>query len=558
MAAVWTCVATPTFYGLWRRATDGAVQCALDTAAGDCYITPSQAQCEALQSRSLVSKACDASALQNASAPCSLAQAALPLDWNPWTCVSNLATTSTALVKSDATNATVCYSVDHAACVWLPSAADCSALRQTVSATAIGLTCGDAAAPRAMDWCALPATTTPSPADAPGLPASATFWIIVAGVALLAAGVAYGICKWCPKARRPANDSRTVLDSRKTTFFYPAESQFDSSIGDDALLQTVVVRPNVQHLESLTLGAKLELGDLAFWRLDESQLVPLATLSVGTYGTVRVGRYRDQLVAIKTPLTSERTAPIIQAFLDEITLMTRVQSPYVVRVVGISYIRLLDVELVLEYMDKGDLHHHLEVTRSNATLLFPWPQKIACAKDIAKGLLALHTVGIIHRDLKSRNVLFNHAMQAKVSDFGVARNVTTATMTQGVGSYRWTAPEVLEGKRYGVAADVYSFGMILSELDTHHVPYYDLQQPLHSLQDFVLLRDRPATQQLVNVSDGVLMERVMSGGVEPSFSTSCPDAVYNLAIQCIAFDPTTRPKAKAIVRYLRDALRLVG
>ncbi|KDO17475.1 TKL protein kinase [Saprolegnia parasitica CBS 223.65] len=235
--------------------------------------------------------------------------------------------------------------------------------------------------------------------------------------------------------------------------------------------------------------------------------------------------------------------------------MTRVQSPYVMQVVGISYVRLLDVELVLEYMDKGDLQHHLEATRSNATLLFPWPQKIAVAKDIAKGLLALHMAGIVHRDLKSRNVLFNHGMQAKVSDFGVARQVTTATMTQGVGSYRWTAPEVLEGKRYGIAADVYSFGMILAELDTHHVPYYDLQQPLKSLRDFVLLRDRPAAQQLVNVSDGVLMERVMSGGVEPSFSTSCPDVVYNLAIQCIAFDPKARPKAKDIVRYLRDALR---
>ncbi|OQR85635.1 protein kinase [Achlya hypogyna] len=524
--------------------------CALDSASGQCFSTPSQAQCEALQQRSLVGKPCSD---MSAATACAKANASLPPlpTASPWSCIYNHGTNATALTKTG--DGTVCFTEDHAVCKWFATETACAELQATVPAFAPGLSCTNATAPSAMDWCPTSApTTAPAPASS-GMSASAAFWVIVGGVVVVVVLLAVIFYKCFPHSQRrrwPAASPALgpVLESDKTFCYQHTaakdESHADSSIGDDAVLQAVVVRPQVAHLESLTIASKLELGDLAFWRLDESQLQTLATLSAGMYGTVSVGRYRDQLVAIKTPLASERSVPIIQAFLDEIALMTRVQSPYVVRVIGISYVRLLDVELVMEYMDKGDLKHYLEVTRANAAVLFPWPQKITCARDIAKGLLALHDARIIHRDLKSRNVLFNHAMQAKIGDFGVAREVTTATMTQGVGSYRWTAPEVLEGRKYSVAADIYSFGMILSELDTHHVPYYDLQQPPDTLRDFVLLRERPA--RLVNVSDGVLMERVMDGGVEPSFSTSCPDAVYNLALQCIDFHPTRRPTAREI------------
>ncbi|RHY64483.1 hypothetical protein DYB30_010211 [Aphanomyces astaci] len=68
-------------------------------------------------------------------------------------------------------------------------------------------------------------------------------------------------------------------------------------------------------------------------------------------------------------------------------------------------------------------------------------------------------------------------MAAKLGDFGIARQVVEKSMSNAVGTYRWTAPEVLKGKYYSVKADVYSFGMVLSELDTHVVPYYGMTNP---------------------------------------------------------------------------------
>ena len=59
----------------------------------------------------------------------------------------------------------------------------------------------------------------------------------------------------------------------------------------------------------------------------------------------------------------------------------------------------------------------------------------------------------------------------KITDFGVARERVDCTMTAGVGSCLWMAPEVMIGERYDEKADIFSFGVVLSELDTHHLPY---------------------------------------------------------------------------------------
>uniref|UniRef100_H3G6I1 Protein kinase domain-containing protein n=1 Tax=Phytophthora ramorum TaxID=164328 RepID=H3G6I1_PHYRM len=78
---------------------------------------------------------------------------------------------------------------------------------------------------------------------------------------------------------------------------------------------------------------------------------------------------------------------------------------------------------------------------------------------------------VIHRDLKSSNILLNQAMDAKVTDFGISRERIDATMTAGVGTSLWMAPEVMLGERYDDKADMFSFGVVLSELDQHTTPY---------------------------------------------------------------------------------------
>jgi serine/threonine-protein kinase CTR1 len=97
------------------------------------------------------------------------------------------------------------------------------------------------------------------------------------------------------------------------------------------------------------------------------------------------------------------------------------------------------------------------------------------ALDIAKSVNYLHhfPTPVIHRDLKSLNILLDDAFTAKISDFGWTR-FKADSMTNRIGTYQWMAPEVITGSRYSESADVYSFGVIMWELLTNKPPYREL------------------------------------------------------------------------------------
>jgi len=193
------------------------------------------------------------------------------------------------------------------------------------------------------------------------------------------------------------------------------------------------------------------------------------------------------------------------------------------------------MEFVVEYMDQGDLKVVLENTTPES---FPWKEKLPCALSIAEGLVYLHSMNIIHRDLKSRNVLMDSISGTKLTDFGVSREASSETMTIGVGTYRWMAPEILQENYYTIAADIFSFGMILSELDTHHIPYSDLRNE----KGFALV-------------DTAIMSMVIHGEIQPTFSARCPTWVRELAFQCISRNPEERPTAIQVSTIFRKNIK---
>ncbi|RHY17545.1 hypothetical protein DYB30_007889 [Aphanomyces astaci] len=205
--------------------------------------------------------------------------------------------------------------------------------------------------------------------------------------------------------------------------------------------------------------------------------------------------------------------------------------------------RLRDLSLVLEYMERGDLQTYLSTTKLTPSLL-NWPQKLAILKDIVSGLGHIHALGVIHRDIKARNILLSHDLRAKLTDFGVARQVSGTTMTQGIGSLQWTAPEVLEGGQYTAQADMYSLGILLSELDTHQPPYATDED---ALSDIVLLR--PSLQCPPERNPAEEEDKKRYHGVV-GFSTSCPHRVQKLATLCLALDPNKRPTPAQVLQML--------
>lgn len=116
--------------------------------------------------------------------------------------------------------------------------------------------------------------------------------------------------------------------------------------------------------------------------------------------------------------------------------------------VGIAWSTIVDLAVLSEFMPHGDLHSYLRQADDD----FTWEvnSKIPCSKlqialDVAQALVYLHNFqpAIIHRDLKSRNILLDGKWQAKLSDFGISRVISIdETMTSNVGTIAWIAPEV--------------------------------------------------------------------------------------------------------------------
>ena len=128
--------------------------------------------------------------------------------------------------------------------------------------------------------------------------------------------------------------------------------------------------------------------------------------------------------------------------------------------------------IVLEYCGRGSLWSCLH----DLSIKLSWEFRKKMALDIAKGVLYLHSFQppILHRDLKSLNVLLDHACNAKLADFGWTR-IKAKVMTSKIGTYQWMAPEVIAGFKYTEKADVFSFGVILWELATRKPPYYGIE-----------------------------------------------------------------------------------
>ncbi len=251
-------------------------------------------------------------------------------------------------------------------------------------------------------------------------------------------------------------------------------------------------------------------------------------LGAGGFGVVHKGTWRFQNVAIKELLDEKPSAAAAADFKNEMQVMAKLRSSNVVQFYG-CVLGNPKYCIVMEYMSKGSLFNLL---RSEQTL--DWSTRYKMTLDMACGLAFLHAENILHRDLKSLNVLLDENYHAKLTDFGLSKvksETRTTTKHQSTGSEGWMAPELDDPDvSYTPKCDVFSLGITFWEVATRKIPYEKVEANR---------RSRIISWYAQNKREEI--------------PTDCPPKMAHLIKWCWDTDPTKRPTAAEAVKYLRDA-----
>ncbi|KAJ6900767.1 hypothetical protein NC652_026769 [Populus alba x Populus x berolinensis] len=230
--------------------------------------------------------------------------------------------------------------------------------------------------------------------------------------------------------------------------------------------QTILSKSNNQlHLEEDDLDVP--------W----SELLLKKKIGSGSFGTVYHADWRGSDVAVKILEEQEFHTERFEEFLSEVSMMKRLRHPNIVLFMG-AVTQPPNLSIVMEYLSRGSLHRLLHLP--DAALILNERRRLNMANDAAKGMNYLHQFRppIIHRDLKSLNLLVDSAYKVKICDFGLSRSKakTYISSTDAAGTPEWMAPEVLRNEQSNEKSDVYSFGVVLWELMTLQHPWRNLKQ----------------------------------------------------------------------------------
>lgn len=251
-------------------------------------------------------------------------------------------------------------------------------------------------------------------------------------------------------------------------------------------------------------------------------------------GEVLVGEYHQTDVVVKRLAQSCLTAEGLAAFKSKVELLACLRHPNIVLFIGATFDNLSNVGLVMEYLERGDVSSLLH---SSITLTWSDPL-LKIATDVAQGVSYLHNCDppLVHRDLKSSNLLCTRTYSCKVSDFGESKRqlLPGKLFSTIVGTPYWLAPEILREERYDTQVDCYSFGVILVELETRREPYNDLPKDYTTID---------------------IMMGVSRGDLRPTIPPTCSPCRRALITRCLDSDPKRRPKMTEILYALQHEVR---
>jgi Protein tyrosine and serine/threonine kinase/C-terminal of Roc, COR, domain len=267
--------------------------------------------------------------------------------------------------------------------------------------------------------------------------------------------------------------------------------EIETSVANGNLFLFVKTPDGEELMISVTENAPdISLEDVEVPKIEYAALDLAEECGEGGYATVYHGRWSGMEVAVKKlTLNAEEDEPskaleVFAEFRKEVAVMGHLNHRSLVRLLGVVMEPLC---MVLEYMNSGSLYDYLHCPEKvpSAPAALDWATRLGVACDIASGMHFLHSAQMIHRDLKSPNVLLHgetlpdgtYYLVAKVADFGLSRNtlLSSSLKAKVVDNPTWLAPEIMGKKPYTHKSDVYSFGVILYELLTRLSFFHDVE-----------------------------------------------------------------------------------
>ncbi|XP_028260337.1 megakaryocyte-associated tyrosine-protein kinase isoform X2 [Parambassis ranga] len=295
-------------------------------------------------------------------------------------------------------------------------------------------------------------------------------------------------------------DNKLTIDNKQ--YFYNLIDMIEFYSKNKGSIATTLLKPKQKQG---TKSAEVELSKSG-WLLDITKLTLGESIGEGEFGAVHEGEYMGQRVAVKT-IKCDVTA---QAFLQETTVMTKLQHKNLVRLLGVILHKGLHI--VTELMTKGNLVNFL---RTRGRSVVSSVQLLRFALDVCEGMEYLESKKLVHRDLAARNILVSDDNVAKVSDFGLTK-VDSKVSDKAKLPVKWTAPEALNKEKFSTKSDVWSYGILLWEIFSYgRQPY-----PKMSLKE---VKDR------------------VDGGYRMEAPEDCPPGVYSLMRLCWEEEPRKRP-----------------
>eukprot|EP00891_Asterochloris_glomerata_P009732 jgi/Astpho2/9732/e_gw1.00149.41.1_t len=308
-------------------------------------------------------------------------------------------------------------------------------------------------------------------------------------------------------------------------------------VGPAAPLAAVlhVPEPSSQGLQASHTPAQesaLEsAGEADEWEIPYEELELGPRIGIGSFGEVYKGNWRHTDVAVKRFLEQDLSPQLMKEFRAEVSIMKRLKHPNVVLFMG-ACTRAPNLSIVTQFVPRGSLYRllHRSGTATSPALKLDDQKRIRIALDVARGMNYLHSCKppIVHRDLKSPNLLVDKDLTVKVCDFGMSRvrRTTLLSSKTQAGTPEWTAPEVLRSQSYNEKSDVYSFGVILWELMTNKEPWGDM-----------------TPMQVVGAVGWANKQLPITDDMQPA-------VLRNLIVQCFK-EPQERPSFSDIIGILK-------